>query len=281
MGLDASVRCRCFEEHKLRPGPVPYEDLYIDGEGYLSSRTIDDAYSRFTQRQVKARYWELEEAFRVWSDHPCEHEFGEICTERVGNWSGVAMFDHWCSVIGEDRLPILSHILPDGNGGTFPAEMAEAALAELDVFDVELDRLMEANPTTTLIDVSTGKEAWSPEDGRMDIFASGMDKADMAEGEFRVVDDWFRKGEVLFASTHFTHEYINDPTWKGKHRRYVLTDLVSGKSIECSEGFEFCSAERTEFVIGSRKAWCWTFANAALRNLLNASLETGNPIRWC
>ena len=32
MGLDAFVRCRCFEEGKLKPGPIPLEDLYIDDE---------------------------------------------------------------------------------------------------------------------------------------------------------------------------------------------------------------------------------------------------------
>lgn len=41
MGLDATVRCRCFEEGKLKPGPVPYDDLYIDGEGYIASRRLD------------------------------------------------------------------------------------------------------------------------------------------------------------------------------------------------------------------------------------------------
>ena len=172
MGLDASVRCRCFEEGKLKPGPVPFDDLYIDGEGYLSSRKLDDAGSRFNLRQMWARYYDLETAFEEWANHACEHEDGEICSEHVGNWSGVAAFSSWCEKIGEDKLPILNHILPPGNGGTFPAEKAEAALAELDIFDAEL-----------------------------------------------------------------------------KAR--------------------------------SRGAWCGTFANEALRELLNASLETGNPIRWC
>ena len=47
MGLDASVRCRCFEEGKLRPGPVPLEDVYVDTEGYLSSRKLDAELDRF------------------------------------------------------------------------------------------------------------------------------------------------------------------------------------------------------------------------------------------
>lgn len=192
------------------------------------------------------------------------------------------MFEHWCKVIGEDRLPTLSHMLPDGNGGTFPAERAREALAELDVLDAELDAIMVGDPTYTLVDCSTGEEAWSPEDGRMDIFTSRMARAEMGDGEFQVVDDHFlHDGEVLFASSHFLHEYIDDPNWEGRTKRYRLTCLDKGTSIRCSEGFEFCTNDRTEFTIGSRKAWPGTFANTALRRLLTASIETGNPIRWC
>lgn len=51
MGLDASVRCRCFEEGKLKPGPVPVEDLYIDSDGYLASRKLDEARETYDGRR--------------------------------------------------------------------------------------------------------------------------------------------------------------------------------------------------------------------------------------
>jgi len=41
MGLDAFVRCRCFEEGKLKPGPIPFEDLYIDEEDFICSKFLD------------------------------------------------------------------------------------------------------------------------------------------------------------------------------------------------------------------------------------------------
>ncbi len=47
MGFDASVCCRCFEEGKLKPGPLPYEDLYIDEEGHLYSHKLNDARTRY------------------------------------------------------------------------------------------------------------------------------------------------------------------------------------------------------------------------------------------
>jgi cytochrome c oxidase assembly protein Cox11 len=42
MGLDAFVRCRCFDEEKLKPRPVPVEYLYIDNDGHHSSRKLDE-----------------------------------------------------------------------------------------------------------------------------------------------------------------------------------------------------------------------------------------------
>ncbi len=36
MGLDASVRCRCFEEGLVSDPPLPMEDLYVDDEGACS-----------------------------------------------------------------------------------------------------------------------------------------------------------------------------------------------------------------------------------------------------
>ena len=76
MGLDASVRCRCFEEGKLKPGPVPFEDLYIDSDGYLTSRKLDEARETYDGRRFEARFYELDRAFDVWLEQCCEHEDG-------------------------------------------------------------------------------------------------------------------------------------------------------------------------------------------------------------
>ena len=52
MGLDAFVRCRCFEEGKLKPGPIPFEDLYIDEEDFICSKFLDLELSKQVQRLV-------------------------------------------------------------------------------------------------------------------------------------------------------------------------------------------------------------------------------------
>lgn len=135
MGLDATVRCRCFEEGKLKPGPVPFDDLYIDSDGYLASRKLDEAREAYDGRRFEARYYELDRAFDAWLERCCEHEDGEYCTEWVSNWSGCAEFRHLVRKAGgEECFPLLNHLLPDANGGLYPAEKAEATLEELDRF---------------------------------------------------------------------------------------------------------------------------------------------------
>ena len=302
MGLDATVRCRCFEEGKLKPGPIPFDDLFVDEEGYLSSRKLSEAYSRFDYRQFQARYGALEDAFREWLDSACEHEGGDYWGEHVGNWSGVGMFQYYCEQIGEETIPVLFHILPDGNGGIFPAEKAPAALAELDIFDAWLDAKMKENPTGTLVDSKTGKEVWSPEDDKIILLAPTIATVDIRDGLFCIIDDGDHKGDVIFSSSHLACERLGDAPNKDRLARYadyppcarpaktIEDDMKASYQMKCHNSyqaitflssFEFCENGKAEFRIGSRKAWPWTFANVALRRLLEASVETGNPIRWC
>lgn len=289
MGLDASVRCRCFEEGRLRPGPVPTDDLYINEEGYLSSRKLDAARAKYSLRQFLARYYDLDVAFSDWQEHPCEHDGGAICDERVGDISDVSVFEGYCAEIGEDKLPVLSHIIPDCNGGTFPAELAKEALCELDYFDSWLNEKMASTYVImTLIDASTGQELWNDEGESMPLFVNEAPaEAYLANCTFYVVNN---KNELLFSSKNFVYELYESNGSLGQRQsdlepdshHYTLTCLETGVSIECRGGFEFCNnEEQMEFVTCSREAWPHTVANIALRKLLVASAETGNPIRWC
>ena len=55
MGLDAFVRCRCFEEGRVSQPPVPMEDLYVDEEGYIASRTLCSEYERLGYKMFYER----------------------------------------------------------------------------------------------------------------------------------------------------------------------------------------------------------------------------------
>lgn len=92
MGLDAIIRCRCFEEGKLKPAPVPLEYLCINDDGYLASRILDTAYKKYDYRRFNARFAKLSDEFNDWVLSSCEHEYGELYSEWVSNWYGCWQF---------------------------------------------------------------------------------------------------------------------------------------------------------------------------------------------
>lgn len=108
MGLDAFVRCRCFEEGKLKPGPIPFEDLYIDDEDYISSKLLDQKRKELSSEQFRERYGDLESDFLDWMDSACEHEYGEYgFTEDTLYFhqlkpSRTFYADHFCQIPADD-----------------------------------------------------------------------------------------------------------------------------------------------------------------------------------
>ena len=141
MGLDAFVRCNCFEEGKCTPPPKPFlsSDVYRDEEGYLCSRMLDGLRKKYDRRQFEARFLDLDRTFETWTDNSCEHEYGEYCSEWISNWAGVSEFQCLVGEINElTPLPLLSKIMPDGNGGSYPARLAHATLKELNTFTEHL-----------------------------------------------------------------------------------------------------------------------------------------------
>lgn len=135
MGLDSTVRCRCFEEGKLTLGPVPVEDLYIDETGHLASREIDAANEKYSGLRFRMRYGKLQKEFRRWVEQCCEHEYGDYCSEHISNWAGCDEFKELVKAAGgADVFPLLSNLLPESNDGMYPSEKAAATLEELDRF---------------------------------------------------------------------------------------------------------------------------------------------------
>ena len=280
MGLDASVRCRCFEEHKLNPGPVPYEDLYIDDEGYLSSKTLDEARSRFDYRRFDARYGELEDAFRDWLDEgACEHPYGDYHSDRVANWAGVCQFEDLVEECGgEEAFPLLSKMLPHANGGSYPVELVEPTLAELDRF-IEL---VCGVKMWALCISGTDEIVWeSTDSGGFIWIYTPSQRIGMDGGKvfFAGPDDSF------IETVHFRQEPTGIPSGNNsQYMRIVCLDQDAETMVSGSIDSEGHPNEACEFYIKEVEApflyegKYWTAER--IRGLLLASLETGNPIRW-
>lgn len=279
MGLDATVRCNCFEKGKLKPGPVPYEDLYIDDEGYLSSRKIDEAYEKYDYRRFEARYGALQRDFEDWRRDCCDHEDGDYCSEWVSNWAGCAQFKQLLEAAGgKNEFPLLSNFLPKANGGFYPAEKAEATLAELDRFI----KVISTVEQWVLCDLETNEQIWSSTDNGSFTWMYGPFERAGMEG-----------GKVFFASaknplietSHFKQIPMGHPDKMGCQKmKIICLDTKEETEIFDSIGPDGSPKIEREFYVTSKTAPVlfegkyWTAER--LRNLLIASKETGNPIRW-
>ena len=133
MGLDAYVTCNCFGEAFRSARPLTMDDVCRDEEGFLCSHMLDSLRKSLDYSDYIDRHGALDDCFHDWADHACEHENGEYCSEWVGNWTGVREFQSVVEELGgNDRYPVLSGLIPDSDGGCFPAKLAKKAIEEID-----------------------------------------------------------------------------------------------------------------------------------------------------
>lgn len=119
MGLDATVRCRCWEDGLTSAPPVARE-LITEDEGDLSLWVDYDGNE------------DLYERLRDWKRGACAHEDMKQARVRVANWTGYGLFVEALETVGWERFPTLDAYLESASA-TLPAASAPAALPELDV----------------------------------------------------------------------------------------------------------------------------------------------------
>ena len=291
MGLDAFVRCRCFEEGLVSEPPLPMEDLYVDDEGFVWSRTFDRERERLGWEEFSRRYGDLEDRLWRWCDTCCVHERMHVCSEWVANSSGWSQLQWLFEQLGE-RTPTLAEMLPNGNGGFFPAELAERALAELDLLEREVPNLMPER-CTMLIDCFNGLPRLTHRDGEASELR--RDSFRFADGKLYVRNGrWFGEEPLEaadFVSAHFRAtlvEDVMDSCCSAERNRVVLLEDLDGtgrshrmgRSEFCRADSDFCEKPVEYRVVeDSDEEWArWKIG--IIRKLLVASLETGNPIQW-
>lgn len=280
MGLDATVRCNCFEKGLMRPCPVDLSDIYVDEEGYLSSRKIDAARKSMDHRRFSARYGRLEKEVYQWTHDGCEHEDGEICAEWVSNWAGCR---HFAALVeeagGEGSFPLLSQLLPHANGGVYPPEKAPETLAELDRFIEVVSDVDE----WVLRDLETEEDIWTSAKGSSFTWMIGPSiEVGMTGGKV-----YFKEpGKPAIETSHFMQVPIGDADATGCQPMSIRC-LDTGQDTFAFDSIGPKGREKVEreFYVTSAKA-PFLFEGKYLtaeriRNLLVASIQTGNPIRWC
>lgn len=292
MGLDAVVRCRCWEDGLCSEPPVPRDDVYIDEDGYISSRTLDKAWHELNYDEFIKRYDSLDRSFDEWCQHACVHEDMEICDERIGNWSGVGELNYLIERAGRRRpFPILSHMIPDGNGGQFPARLASAALEEFDVFV----QVIAGFNKSWLVNVTSGEQPtvaypheWKIEMDERESLASCkvvVPDRDGIRHEFRRFRQEPLRDEEITGETEYERRKRREWGWGDWPVRLIDLDTGDTAIIAASLDVDF-AGKPAEYRFEEHRAPYMsedgTYWRAeVLRRLLKASLETGNPIQWC
>lgn len=284
MGLDAFVRCRCFEEGKLKPGPIPFEDLYIDDEDHICSKFLDQKLEELGSDLFLERYGDLESDFLDWIDNACEHEYGEICSESVGNFCGVLnIYADLSSDEGESKYPLLNNMLPSINDGLYPVEKAQPTLNELDRFIEEHAKVQGYQ----LIDEETHKVIFSRAfDDGFCMYCDGN------------INYGFAKDKMYFHQNKLSQSYQTDHFYQIPADDYKQTQKVvvyCDDPNNCESNFRMTLRGPIDIKLDNSVLRSFSVQKATLdfketshfwrlnkiRNLLIASIETKHPIIWC
>jgi hypothetical protein len=284
MGLDATVMCNCFQSGKTTPPPFSREWLEIDAEGYLNLKNEHDSDDNWGKKYE-------------WEQSCCEHEGMDFACERISNWTGYRQFQEALGEVGWQYFPVLKEQLPSANGGLTPSEASKEALKELDFFAT----VGEIGIKTVLVDTASGDglyEYVAAYDGVFILSASRQVNVGLSEFEFFAVDA--TSGEDRFRATHFRQFTKNGKeipadgegvTWQNFDTGDVYESgiAIKGKQIPWEDGswqkldgkcrFEFPS----EFHVEQRRRLVADFDDIvkAFRIVFAASVQTGNPVRWC
>jgi hypothetical protein len=284
MGLDATVMCNCFREGKTSPPPFPREWLEVDYEGYLNLKSEHDCESNWN------RHYE-------WEQSCCEHNGMDFVARRISNWTGYRQFQGALGEIGWQKFPVLKAQLPNGNGGLTAAAASAEAIVELAIFTAS----GQIGVKTVLVDTSSGEglyEHVAAYGGVFILSGSRGINVGLSESDFFAVDA--NSGEFRFRTTRFRQFNKSGRRVMGQNDDIVWEDLnsgmvyesgipISGKQIPWGDGrwenslgqarFEYPA----EFHVEQRPRLVddFAFIVESLKVVFDASVQTGNPVRWC
>lgn len=277
MGLDAIVRCRCWEEGKT--APCEFSNLLeISEEGLVE---LTAPYNRKNR--------DLYTAFRHWRETCCPHAGMVLQQVWVDNWFGVSEFKQALCEVGKDRFPTLLIEIPSLNGGLTDASASKECIGDLDAF-------LEAPPfgrQIFLVDAENGERLRRVTgDGSVFIRAPykrrlfggwkshhiGLDRDGLFVRE--------RDGKELLRGMNVEQVYHNERAIELVAResgaRVTTTLGVNVRDVVTPDGEvhpRYPSLLRVEVRLDSVDEYRPIVSR--LRTILEASVGSGNPVIWC
>jgi hypothetical protein len=264
VGLDAFVRCRCWQDGFATPPGDP-ELVGVDEDGWLGLLVPYEGN--------EAAHREFDE----WLHGGCSHERMRYVDERVSNWGGYRMFQDALRHAGPSHFPTLFAELPESNGGQMSAEAAGRALGELDFFIHQA----ALGDDVVLVDEATGAvvmEYIAAYDGVMMLgpgYRAGVDP----EGFF-VLDPNTDPPLTLFRSTRFGQRVVDEDRVEFADRALAERPpvLVAMPPVRGWDHQPEPSELRVE--VRPRTAWAFGYILEPLNRLCQAAVTTGNPVVW-
>lgn len=269
MGLDAFVRCRCWQDGRTTTAPVPEDLIVEDGEGYL---TFSMPYEGHEDQHHSVDRWIRNGA--------CPHKHMDLVSERIANWSGYRLFQSALEAAGTANFPTLSAELPNNNGGMLPPTSASAALVEIDLFRAQ----SEVGTETILIDASTGETLITGVPSYNGVFIwDGRTKHNFAldaDAGLTITDTSTDPESEIFRARNFTQKQ----SWRGGT---WFTDLDTGQRTRIPARAPINPEESPNYPRRLRVQNSpvtpdqFAYILNPLTRVLQASVETGNPVVWC
>ena len=281
MGVGASVMCRCYQDGKVAL-PKFAKAANIDEEGYLNL-PFDVDTTLYMQ-------------FDRWMNAACAHPKMTLVYENISNWTGYRSFQQALSFAGWEHFPALEAELPQSNDGQTASMAAAKMLDEIDYFR-EHARL---GSTTVLIDSATGHHLHEYIDAYEGLFMHGDDGINLGVDQhgffIRHRDDIAQR--ELFRSMKFTQRLITGSKANAGNSHVEYVDLATGDMVQFSHPIsqylpwpdgKVEDAEgkpNLQFPSLMHVAECqrqvseYEYILEPLRTVCQASVETGNPIRW-
>jgi len=265
MGLDATVRCGCWEKGTTSACPVPRDAVKLDDDDQLvlnlSWEHNQDAYARFED----------------WLEECCPHPQMTLAHQRISTWSGIRKLQHALSVLGETRCPTLLAELPGVNGGRTSPEAAARCLKELDAFE----QIAKLGDAVKLVDEDTGWAIYDHIEVYDGVFAwlgaEGIEIGIDTAGFFVRAED----GTELFRAEAFEQVQSDG--------MFTYRDRASQRTYTCRHGISYPHRTRDAWVYPRQlvvktvhdTAQNYAHELAALRAVFEASVASGRPVVWC
>jgi len=271
MGITAKVTSNCYRDGKATPCPFPDEFVIDEVRGPMLT------VKYLGNEQKYKRFWD-------WLKECCEYPDMLRANEFVASWRDFYTFMDALKAVGVDHFPTLIEHLPDGDErGITPADASAQALEEIAYFK----SLSAVDQSAVLVDTERGQDVSKGSNvlgGALTMDrVSGFDLGFDDDGFF-VRDRWELNRE-LFRAMRVRQTVINPEEYMVEYH-----DLDSDKTFRCSapfgqmihgdDGLPRAYLQQFHIEIREVPPTRYAYILDPLTRVFEASVETGNAVRW-